>query len=136
MLQPSRFSRGVFGAVAVGLTDVSHSETEAAALQQARKQQRSAGGGGGQRTRLCPTVWLAENTERNKNNFEKKKAQRCLDENKPNRVPSKVRNCLFHLLGEWGDEANATTTMTEISSVALTGASAKLIYFPQVVPSS
>lgn len=72
MLQPSRFSRGVFGAVAVGLTDVSHSETEAAALQQARKQQRSAGGGGGQRTRLCPTVWLAENTERNKNNFEKK----------------------------------------------------------------
>lgn len=53
--------------VVVGLTAVSQSETEAAALQQAKKQQRS-GGGGGKITRLCPPVWLAENTERNKNN--------------------------------------------------------------------
>lgn len=79
--------------VVVGLTAVSQSQTEAAALQQAKKQQRS-GGGGGKITRLCPPVWLAENTERNKNSLRIKikkavRHQRCLDENRPNRAPLK-----------------------------------------------
>lgn len=59
-------SRCIWFVVVAGLT-VSHSETEAAALQQAEKQQRS-GGGGGKISRLCPLAWLAENTERSKNN--------------------------------------------------------------------